>query len=147
MRMNYLLSRLVQMLVVLAGVSVLVFVLTRVLPGDPVAAALGDRATPEQMAQLRTEMGLDLPLWQQYGNFVGGLFSGDMGMSLVEKRNVSVVIAERLPATLELIFTALLIAIAVGVRSACSLPSIATASSTKPAAQWRCSGYPSLNSG
>lgn len=115
MHMNYLLSRLVQMLVVLAGVSVLVFVLTRVLPGDPVAAALGDRATPEQMAQLRTEMGLDLPLWQQYGNFVGGLFSGDMGMSLVEKRNVSVVIAERLPATLELIFTSLLIAIAVGV--------------------------------
>lgn len=115
MRMNYLLSRLVQMLVVLAGVSVLVFVLTRVLPGDPVAAALGDRATPEQMAQLRTEMGLDLPLWQQYGHFVGGLFSGDMGMSLVEKRNVSVVIAERLPATLELIFTSLLIAIAVGV--------------------------------
>src|SRR5690606_41929681 len=113
MRMNYLLSRLVQMLVVLAGVSVLVFVLTRVLPGDPVAAALGDRATPEQMAQLRTEMGLDLPLWQQYGNFVGGLFSGDMGMSLVEKRNVSVAIAARLPATLELVFTALLIAIAV----------------------------------
>lgn len=115
MHIRYLLSRLAQMLVVLVGVSILVFVLTRVLPGDPVAAALGDRATPEQMAQLRTELRLDLPLWQQYRHFVTGLFSGDMGMSLVEKRDVSVVIAERLPATLELIFTALFIAIIFGV--------------------------------
>jgi peptide/nickel transport system permease protein len=115
MRLNYLLSRLAQMIVVLVGVSVLVFVLTRVLPGDPVAAALGDRATAEQMAQLRVQMGLDLPLWQQYGHFVTGLFSGEMGMSLVERRDVSVVIAERLPATLELIFAALFIAIAIGV--------------------------------
>jgi len=115
MRLNYLLSRLAQMIVVIVGVSVLIFVLTRVLPGDPVAAALGDRATAEQMTQLRAELGLDLPLWQQYGRFVAGLFSGDMGMSLVEKRDVSKIIAERLPATLELVLAALFIAISVGV--------------------------------
>jgi len=115
MNLNYILSRLAQMIVVLVGVSVLIFVLTRVLPGDPVAAALGDRATVGQMAQLRAEMGLDLPLWQQYARFVTGLFSGNMGLSLVEKRDVSIVIAERLPATLELIFAALFIAIVVGV--------------------------------
>lgn len=115
MNLNYLLSRFVQMIIVLLGVSVLIFVLTRVLPGDPVAAALGDRATAEQMEQLRAELGLDLPLVQQYGRFVGGLFSGDMGMSLVERRDVSQVIVERLPATLELIFAALFIAVVVGV--------------------------------
>lgn len=103
------------MLLVLVGVSMLIFVLTRVLPGDPVAAALGDRATAEQMATLRAELRLDLPLWQQYFHFVSGVFSGDMGMSLVERRDVSDVIAERLPATLELIFAALFIAIAIGV--------------------------------
>ncbi|MBN8245668.1 ABC transporter permease [Nitratireductor aquimarinus] len=115
MRLNYLLSRFAQMIVVMVGVSILVFVLTRVLPGDPVAAALGDRATAEQITQLRAELGLDLPLWQQYGRFVAGVFSGDMGMSLVEKRNVGAIVAERLPATLELIFAALLIAVVVGV--------------------------------
>ncbi|HWK67751.1 MAG TPA: ABC transporter permease [Rhizobiaceae bacterium] len=108
-------SRLAQMLVVLVGVSILVFLLTRVLPGDPAAAALGDRATPEQVAQLRSELGLDQPLPAQYMRFVTGLLSGNMGLSLVERRDVSSVILERLPATLELIFAALTIAVIVGV--------------------------------
>ena len=115
MSIRSVLSRLTQMLVVLVGVSLLVFVLTRVLPGDPVAAALGDRASAEQMAQMRAELGLDLPIWQQYLQFVTGLVRGEMGVSLVEKRDVAEVIAERLPATLELIFAALFLAVVLGV--------------------------------
>lgn len=89
MKPQYILSRLFQMALVLVGVSILVFVLTRVLPGDPVAAALGERASAEQIAQLRTELGLDKPLIQQYFQFVSGLFNGQMGYSLVERRDVA----------------------------------------------------------
>ncbi len=115
MKPQYILSRLFQMALVLVGVSILVFVLTRVLPGDPVAAALGERASAEQIAQLRTELGLDKPLIQQYFQFVSGLFNGQMGYSLVERRDVAQVISDRLPATLELVFVALAIAVVLGV--------------------------------
>jgi peptide/nickel transport system permease protein len=115
MSLKSLLQRVAQMIVVLFGVSVLVFLLTRVLPGDPVAAALGDRASGEQVAQLRSQLGLDQPLVMQYVNFVTGALKGEFGLSLVERRDVGEVIASRLPATLELIFASLLIAIFVGV--------------------------------
>lgn len=115
MSMSVILNRLFQMLLVLIGVSVLVFVITRVLPGDPVAAALGDRASPAQVEQLRNELGLDKPLPMQYLSFVGGLLNGQMGYSLVERRDVAQIIVDRLPATLELVFFSLLIAIVVGV--------------------------------
>lgn len=115
MPLRFIMSRLIQMFVVLVGVSILVFFLTRVLPGDPVAAALGDRASAEQIAQLRSELGLDRPLVNQYASFVTGLFNGSMGYSLVERRDVAQVIADRLPATLELVFAALFISIVVGV--------------------------------
>lgn len=112
--MNVLL-RLLQMLIVLLGVSVFMFVLVRVLPGDPVAAALGERASPAQIEQMRQQMGLDRPLPVQYADFLTGIFKGQMGVSLVERRDVAAVIADRLPATLELIAVSLLIAIALGV--------------------------------
>ncbi|UXT85230.1 ABC transporter permease [Agrobacterium tumefaciens] len=115
MKLIVILSRIAQMLLVLVGVSILIFLLTRVLPGDPIAAALGDRASPEQIEQMRTELGLDQSLPQQYLSFVAGLIEGRMGFSMVERRDVAVVIAERLPATLELVFVALIMAIIVGV--------------------------------
>lgn len=109
------LLRLLQMLIVLLGVSVFMFVLVRVLPGDPVAAALGDRASPAQIEQMRQQMGLDRPLPVQYVDFLTGIFKGQMGVSLVERRDVAAVIADRLPATLELIAVSLIIAIVLGV--------------------------------
>ncbi len=115
MKLLRLVQRIMQMLVVLAGVSILVFLLTRVLPGDPVAAALGNRASAEQIEQLRNQLGLNQPLVMQYINFVTGMFRGEFGLSLVERRDVGAVIAARLPATLELIIASLLFAIAVGV--------------------------------
>lgn len=115
MKASVIFNRLFQMLLVLVGVSVLVFVLTRVLPGDPIAAALGDRANPAQVEQLRNELGLDKPLPLQYLSFVGGLLNGQMGYSLVERRDVADIIVARLPATLELVLFSLLLAIAVGV--------------------------------
>lgn len=108
-------NRLFQMALVLIGVSVLVFVLTRVLPGDPVAAALGDRASPAQVEQFRSELGLDKSLPLQYLSFVSGLLNGQMGYSLVERRDVAEIIVSRLPATLELVLVSLLLAIVIGV--------------------------------
>lgn len=112
--MNFLM-RLLQMLIVLMGVSIFMFVLVRVLPGDPVAAALGERASAAQIEQMRQQMGLDQPLPVQYIDFISGIFNGQMGVSLVERRDVAAVIADRLPATLELITVSLLIAIVLGV--------------------------------
>ncbi|EPX80358.1 ABC transporter permease [Salipiger mucosus] len=109
------LKRLAQMLVVLIGVSIFIFVLTRVLPGDPIAAALGERASEDQIERLRAQMGLDQSLVMQYFDFVGGLFEGRMGMSLVERRDVAEIIAERLPATLELVLFSLFLAVILGV--------------------------------
>lgn len=108
-------ARLLQILLVLFGVSVIIFVLVRVLPGDPIAAALGDRASKAQIEQLRSEMGVDRPILEQYVHFITGVFQGRMGLSLIERRDVAEIIMSRLPATLELVIVALMMAIAVGV--------------------------------
>ena len=64
----------------------LVFIAMRILPGDPAIAALGDMALPEQLAEFREKMGLNVPLWQQYLNFLGGVLTLDFGRSLHERR-------------------------------------------------------------
>lgn len=109
------LERLLHMALVLVGVSILIFVLVRVIPGDPVAVALGDRATPAEVSRLRAEMGLDQSLPVQYLHYVRGLMEGHFGPSLIEQRDVGPIIAERLPATLELITVAMLLAVVFGV--------------------------------
>lgn len=109
------LKRLMNILLVMFGVSVIIFVLTRVLPGDPIAAALGDMPSQAQIERMRAEMGLDKSLPLQYVDFVGGLLQGRMGQSLIERRDVALVVAERLPATLELITAAILLSLAIGV--------------------------------
>lgn len=104
------------MLAVLFCVSVVMFALVRLLPGDPVAASLGNEgATPEQVEQLRRQLGLDQPLPIQYLVYIGNLLTGDFGMSLIERRDVGEIILERLPATLELVIWALGAAVLLGV--------------------------------
>ncbi|QAB15455.1 nickel ABC transporter permease [Hydrogenovibrio thermophilus] len=94
-------------------VSSLVFLLIHLVPGDPVAVMLGDWASPADEALLRKQLGLDLPIWQQYLHYMGGLLHGDLGQSLFYQQPVSNLIAERFPYTLKLTVMALLIAVLI----------------------------------
>ena len=78
-RGQFIARRLVQMIPVLFGVTVIVFALLQLIPGDPAITMLGVRAKPEAIAALRHDLGLDRPLWEQYLRYVGNLFSLDMG--------------------------------------------------------------------
>ena len=106
-------ARLLQIVPTFLAIGAVVFVLARLLPGDPVSAMLGDRATEEAVARLRGQMGLDQPLWTQFLLFAGRTLHGDFGASIALRVPVTAVIAERLPATLML--TALATAFAVGI--------------------------------
>ena len=101
--------------IVLIGVSVLIFAIARVIPGDPARIALGPSATPEQVAKLRSELHLDEPIVLQYGHFLGDVARGDLGISLYTNRPVTTDIAQFLPATLELVLAAGLVMIALGL--------------------------------
>lgn len=93
----------------------LIFILARVVPGAPARQALGPRASEEAVQQLRTNLGLDEPIWIQYVNYMSGLAQGDMGQSLTTNQNVATDIVYFFPATFELTTIAMLIAIAFGV--------------------------------
>jgi len=110
----FILRRLAQALVVMLTVGIIAFALFRYV-GDPVVFMLGQDATPEDRARLTRELGLDRPFYVQYAGFVARAVQGDFGFSLRQLRPVSALIAERLPATLELSLVAALLALAVGV--------------------------------
>ena len=111
----FLLRRIVGIAAVMIGVSVITFAISHVIPTDPVAAALGDHATDEQIAAFRTEYHLDRPLPERYLTYVTGIVHGDLGKSIRTRRAVLDDLADSFPATLELSFTALLVSIVVGV--------------------------------
>lgn len=96
-------------------VLTLVFVALRLLSGDPAAVALGDYATPEQLALFREQMGLNLPLWQQYFNFVWDMLRLDFGQSLVDQSSVFRVLADNLPYTVELTLVATVMGLLFGI--------------------------------
>ncbi len=100
---------------VLIGLSILLFAWVRALPGDPARSLLGERATPEGIARINAAYGFDKPLLEQYLTYVRALLQGDFGSSIQTGRPVIDAFIERFPATLELGFTALLLAVAVGV--------------------------------
>lgn len=108
------LMRLATMLVTLAGVAIVVFILIRVAPGNPIAMMISPGATEADIAQLTALYGLDKPLVQQFFIWIGGVLQGDFGTSISFKQPVSLLVLERLPATLELSILALLIALAIG---------------------------------
>ncbi|MCY4005675.1 MAG: ABC transporter permease [Rhodobacteraceae bacterium] len=110
-----LLQRLGISFIVLIGVSMLIFVIARVIPGDPARIALGPNAAPEQVASLRAAMHLDDPIVVQYGFFVLDVTRGDLGKSLYTNRPVTVDIVQFLPATLELVFAAGIIMVGLGL--------------------------------
>jgi peptide/nickel transport system permease protein len=107
--------RLLQTLPVLFGISIVVFFLVRLIPGDPAVAALGSRATPELIARVRDQLGLDLPLWQQYLNFLTSALQGDFGISFFYQQDVWLITVERLPVTLLLMGYSIALAVAIAV--------------------------------
>ena len=104
-----------QIIPVLIGVSIVVFFMVRAIPGDPAQIMLGQQATQEQVQQVRESMGLDKPIFVQYGLFLKYAIRGDLGDSIVTGRPVTTELMVRLPATFELAAFAMLIAILVGV--------------------------------
>ncbi|MBI2289616.1 MAG: ABC transporter permease [Betaproteobacteria bacterium] len=116
MRLGFIVERLLQLIPVLIGISLVVFLMMALTPGDPVEIMLGDQlATAEQKESLRRDMGLDLPVAERFVRFVKNALGGDFGRSFFHRRPVAEVIAERLPATIELTIVAMLIALAVAI--------------------------------
>ena len=112
---SYISGRLVQMVPVVFLISVMVFALTILLPGDPTLAILGEYAKPEQRQQARVELGLDQPVPVQYARWIGRLAEGDLGRSLRTREPILDMLAARLPVTIELAFLSSLVAIAIGI--------------------------------
>lgn len=116
---KYILKRIVQVIPVLLGVSIIVFLMLSLSPGDPARLALGMNAKPEQIEAFNHENGLDQPVLVQYVNYMKGLVTGNLGVSYTTKQSVAKMIAVRLPATCILAFGSLvltyLIAIPLGI--------------------------------
>jgi peptide/nickel transport system permease protein len=111
----FLLRRVLWSILVLIGLSIVIFVIARVVPGDPARMALGPRATQQQVSDLQHKLGLDRPLVEQYGLFVTGLAHGDLGLSLLSERSVAADIHDSFAATFELVMATILIAMILGV--------------------------------
>jgi len=129
---GYILRRLLGLIPVLLGVTLLIFLLTRVIPGDPATAMLGERAAPKLIERLRSELGLDRPLFinvdefretgaigdlfdSQYFDYMSGLVRGDLGRSILSLVPITQSILHRFPATFELALSAMLIAVLIGI--------------------------------
>lgn len=112
---KYLLLRLADAVPTIFLVLLLVFIAMRILPGDPAVAALGEMATPEQLQLFRVRMGLNDPLWLQFLNFLKGVFTLDLGTSMMSNQDVVGLILLNLPYTIELTIVAMLMGLTVGV--------------------------------
>ncbi len=114
-RLSFIPGRLLQSIPVVFGVTLLVFFMAHLLPGDPALAILGDKATAARIDALRTQMGLDKPLIVQYGLFLGQLVRGQLGTSLTYQVPVSELVLEAAPVTLSLVFFALVLSLLIGI--------------------------------
>lgn len=112
---RYLLRRFLLTLPAIWLVLTMVFLLIHIVPGDPVEQMLGEGAAPGQAAQLRHALGLDQPLYLQYGHYLGQILRGDLGQSFKFQAPVRHIIFERYPATLQLAFLALLVCAAIAI--------------------------------
>jgi peptide/nickel transport system permease protein len=113
--LTFFLRRLLFILPVVVGVSTVVFLVLQFIPGDPAQMILGDFATRQAVEALREELGLDQPLYVQYGRFLANLVTGDLGHSVAQRQPVLDLIMRRLPATIELAVAAMLVAIVLGI--------------------------------
>ncbi|ANE76678.1 ABC transporter permease [Dickeya solani] len=114
-RYRFLLLRPLQMLPVLFGISLITFLLVRAIPGDPARLLLGIRSTPDAIARIRAQYGLDEPIWLQYFYFLRNLLRGEMGRSIVYKIDTLPLVASRVEPTLLLVLGSVLIALLLAV--------------------------------
>jgi peptide/nickel transport system permease protein len=112
---KFVLRRILLLIPILLGLTLLVFLFIRALPGDPAGAILGERATPEALERVRQALGLDRPLHEQYLDYLGGILRLDLGSSFITNRNVTDDFLQRFPATVELTVAALIFAIGIGI--------------------------------
>jgi peptide/nickel transport system permease protein len=112
---RFIIRRLLLSIPVLLGIVLLVFVLARVIPGDPCTATYGEKATPELCAQFEIRYGLDKPIWEQFLIYLGSILQGDLGTSIRYGRPVTDILIERLPLTVELTIMAMVFATVGGV--------------------------------
>jgi peptide/nickel transport system permease protein len=112
---RFIVRRLLLLIPILLGLTLLIFVFIHLLPGDPATTLLGERATPANLERVRAALGLDLPLYQQYLNYMTGLLQGDLGRSFVTNRDVVTDFVQRFPATIELSLAAMIFAITLGI--------------------------------
>jgi peptide/nickel transport system permease protein len=113
--LRFVVRRVLLVVPVLFGLLVLTFVLVRIVPNDPAAALAGQNATPQQVAEIRTKYGFDRPLVVQFVVYLQQVVQGDFGASIYSGRPVATDIGQRLPATLELTFTALALGVGAGI--------------------------------
>src|SRR5918997_3848000 len=106
--LRFVVRRLLLLVPILIGLSILVFFWIRALPGGPAQALLGERATPEAVAQIERQLGLDEPIPVQYWRYVQTVAKGDLGTSVRTRRPITDEIRERFPATIELALSAML---------------------------------------
>lgn len=112
-KLAFLGRRILQLVPVAIGITIVVFFMLRLIPGDPVRIMLGSRATPEAIESLQRNLGLDKPIWEQYLLFVRNLLRGDLGTSLLYRQPVNELVLERLPATLSLVVYSAVLAVAI----------------------------------
>lgn len=113
--LKFALRRLLQMIPILLGVSILLFAFVRALPGGPAIALLGERATQQSIEQIEKELGLDQPVFVQYGRYMNNVIHGDLGTSTRSRRPVIEELKQKFPATVELALAAMLFAILLGI--------------------------------
>jgi peptide/nickel transport system permease protein len=113
--LRFVVRRLLLLVPILIGVSLLVFGWIHALPGSPAEALLGEHATPQAIAQVRRQYGLDKPVYVQYWNYVKTLAHGDLGTSITTTRTVTYELEQRFPATVELALSAMLFSILIGI--------------------------------
>lgn len=113
--LSYIARRLILIVVVLVGLSILTFAITRLIPADPVRMAAGPRASEEAVERLREQYGYDKPVIEQYFHYINDVLHGDLGRSVVKRHDVGPQLRRFFPATLELVLSALLIAVIFGI--------------------------------
>jgi peptide/nickel transport system permease protein len=112
---TYIIRRILGLIPVLLGITILVFFLIRLIPGDPALVMLGDKAKAEDVERLREQLGLNEPLLIQYFKYMAQLLRGDLGESIINRTDLTFELAYRLPATIEMITGALIIGVTVGI--------------------------------
>jgi peptide/nickel transport system permease protein len=112
---SYIIRRLLSLIPTLFGVSIIVFLFLRMIPGDPALALAGEHATEANVERIREEFGLNKPLYEQYLTYVGKVLRGDLGRSILSRRPIADEVRVRFPATLELSMCALIVALVIGL--------------------------------